>query len=227
MARNPRDTALKRDRKNLPGDGGAFQRTHARIIEATIDSIVTSGLSRTTVQTIADEAGVSTATVIKHFQTKEGVLDAVVEMLAEEFETARRRVTDESGDDPVRCFDHLIEISFHPELSSDRRIGAWYAYSGEVTSRALYERHMRQVDQSLLRQVHGLCKRLARSGNYRNIDPEAVAFGFIGAMEWLWLERLLGRRKVHWTWARKVLHAYLAGVFPQHFSMPAGRGRAG
>lgn len=205
-------------------DSGAYDRTHGRIIEATIDSIVTRGLSGTTVQTIADEAEVSTATIIKHFKTKEGVLDAVVEMLAEEFETARRAVTEEAGGDPVKCFDRLIEISFHPELSSDRRISAWYAYSGEVTSRAIYERHMRQVDQSLSRQVHDMCRRLAKAGNYRSIDPEAVAFGFIGAMEWLWLERLLGRRKVQWTWARKVLHAYLAGVFPKHFAMPAGRG---
>lgn len=205
-------------------DGGAYDRTHARIIEATIDSIAARGLSGTTVQTIADEAEVSTATVIKHYKTKEGVLDAVVEMLATEFETARRQVTDEAGDDPVKCFDRLIEISFHPELSSDRRISAWYAYSGEVTSRAIYERHMRQVDQSLLRQVHDMCRRLAKAGNYRSIDAEAVAFGFIGAMEWLWLERLLGRRKVSWIWARKVLHAYLAGVFPKHFVMPAGRG---
>ncbi|MFN3461849.1 MAG: TetR/AcrR family transcriptional regulator [Oceanibaculum sp.] len=204
--------------------GSSFDLTHARIIEATIDSIVTRGLSGTTVQTIADEAAVSTATVIKHFKTKEAVLDAVVAMLAAEFEAARRQVTAESGDDPVKCFDRLMEISFHPELSSDRRIGAWYAYSGEVTSRAIYERHMRKVDQSLSRQVQEMCRKLAESGNYRSIDPEAVAIGFIGAMEWLWLERLLGRRKVNWTWARKVLQAYLAGVFPRHFAMPAGRG---
>ncbi|TDQ82997.1 TetR family transcriptional regulator [Dongia mobilis] len=207
--------------------GSSFNLTHSRIIEATIDSIVARGLSGTTVQTIADEAAVSTATVIKHFKTKDGVLDAVVEMLAAEFEAARRQVTEETGGDPVKCFDRLIEISFHPELSSDRRISAWYAYSGEVTSRAIYERHMRKVDQSLARQVLEMCRKLAVAGNYRSIDPEAVAFGFIGAMEWLWLERLLGRRKVHWNWARKVLQAYLAGVFPRHFAMPAGRGHDG
>src|SRR5690349_12458341 len=72
-------------------DRASYDRTHVRILEATIDSIVKLGLSKTTVQTIADLAGVSTAAVIKHFKTKEAVLDAVIELLALEFETERRR----------------------------------------------------------------------------------------------------------------------------------------
>lgn len=203
-----------------------YDRTHGRIIEATIDSIVQRGLSGTTVQTIADQAAVSSATIIKHFRTKDGVLDAVLEMLAAEFESARRRVTEEAAGDPVKFLNLLIEISFHPELSSDRRIGAWYAYSGEVTSREIYERHMRAVDRELFRQVRSVCRKLAESGGYRAIDPDAVAIGFIGTMEWLWLERLLGRRSVQVNWARNVMQAYLAGVFPDHFRMP-GRGRQG
>jgi TetR/AcrR family transcriptional repressor of bet genes len=206
-------------------DRASYERTHTAIIEATIDSIVKLGLCGTTVQTIADEAGVSTATVIKHFKTKEGVLDAVIESLALEFETARRRVTAEAGGDPVKCFNLLLDISFHPEISSDRRIGAWYAYSGEVTSRGFFEKHMRATDRAIFLQVRSLCRELAESGGNPAIDPDAVAIGFVGALEWLWEERLLGRRKVQPTWAKKVMQAYLAGAFPNHFTMPERRGR--
>ncbi len=206
-------------------DRASYERTHVRIIESTIDSIVKLGLSKTTVQTIADEAGVSTAAIIKHFKTKEGVLDAVIELLALEFETERRRVTAEAGGDPVKCFHLLLEISFHPEFSSDRRIGAWFAYSGEVTSRGFFEKHMRAADQAFYQQVRGLCRQLAETGGNPAIDPEAVAIGFVGALEWLWEERLLGRRKLQPAWAKKVMLAYLAGAFPRHFAKPERRGR--
>ncbi len=206
-------------------DRASFDRTHIRILEATIDSIVKLGLSRTTVQTIADIAGVSTATVIKHFKTKEAVLDAVIESLALEFETERRRITAEAGGDPVKCFHLLLDISLHPEFSSDRRIGAWFAYAGEVTSRGFFEKHMRAADQAFFQQVKGLCWDLAATGGNTAIDPEAVAIGFVGALEWLWEERLLGRRKPQPAWARKVMLAYLAGVFPKHFTTVERRGR--
>jgi len=206
-------------------DRASYDRTHVRILEATIDSIVELGLSRTTVQTIADKAGVSTAAVIKHFKTKEAVLDAVIELLALEFETERRRITAEAGGDPVKCFHLLLDISFHPELSSDRRIGAWFAYSGEVTSRGFYERHMRATDQAFFEQVKGLCRDLAATGGNPAIEPEAVAIGFVGALEWLWEERLLGRRKLQPAWAKKIMLAYLAGAFPKHFAGSDRRGR--
>lgn len=206
-------------------DRASYDRTHVRILESTIDSIVKLGLSKTTVQTIADEAGVSTATIIKHFKTKEGVLDAVIELLALEFETERRRVTTEAGGDPVRCFHLLLDISFHPVFSSDRRIGAWFAYSGEVTSRGFFEKHMRAADQAFYQQVSELCRELAESGGNPVINAEAVAIGFVGALEWLWEERLLGRRKLQPAWAKKTMLAYLAGAFPKYFQMPDRRSR--
>ena len=199
-------------------DRASYDRTHVRILEATIDSIVKLGLSKTTVQTIADAAEVSTAAVIKHFKTKEAVLDAVIELLALEFETERRRVTSEAGGDPVKCFHLLLDMSFHPQFASDRRIGAWFAYGGEVTSRGFFEKHMRATDQALYEQVKGLCRELAPTGGNPAIDPEAAAVGFIGALEWLWQERLLARRKPEPAWAKKVMLAYLAGAFPKHFA---------
>jgi TetR/AcrR family transcriptional repressor of bet genes len=198
-------------------DRAHYDRTHVAILEATIDSIVKLGLSKTTVQTIADQAGVSTATVIKHFKTKDAVLDAVIELLAREFETERRRVTAEAGGDPVKCLHLLLDISLHPELSSDRRIGAWFAYAGEVSSRGFFEKHMRATDQAFFQQVKAICRELAPTGGNPAIDPEAVAIGFVGALEWLWEERLLARRKPQASWARKVMMAYLAGAFPKHF----------
>lgn len=207
-------------------DRASYDRTHTRIIEATIDSIVKLGLSGTTVQTIADEAGVSSATVIKHFKTKDRLLDAVIASLAEEFESARRRAATEAGGDPIKSLDLLLDLSFHPDMTSDRRIGAWYAYSGEVTSRRFFEKHMRAADEAFERQVRSICRTLAKTGGNPAVDPDAVAIGLIGLLEWLWQARLLGRRKVQPAWAKKVIHAYLAGAFPNHFATSARRSRA-
>jgi len=203
----------------------SYDETHTRILEATIDSIGTLGLSATTVQTIADLAKVSTATVIKHFKTKEGILEAVIAMLARDFEVERHRVTDEAGGDAVKCLLLLVELSFDPKLSSDRYIRAWYAYSGEVTARSAFERHMGPVDQAFERQVKGLFRHLAKTSGNPSIDSDVLAIGFIGTLEWLWQERLLRRWKSRPNWGKKVMLSYLASVLPDHFAAPALRAR--
>jgi AcrR family transcriptional regulator len=201
----------------------SYDETHQRILDATIDSIGTLGLSSTTVQTIADLAHVSTATVIKHFKTKEGVLEAVIEMLALDFERERRRVTEAAEGDAVTCLRLLVDLSFDAKLSSDRYIRAWYAYSGEVTAQSVFERHMGPVDQAFERQVKSLFRHLARSGGKMAVDADALAIGFIGTLEWLWQNRLLRRQQSRPAGAKKVMLSYLASVLPAHFGASAGR----
>jgi AcrR family transcriptional regulator len=54
-------------------EGGA-QQTRARIAEAALDQFVNHGYAETTIDDIADAAGVGRRTVFRHFATKEAIL---------------------------------------------------------------------------------------------------------------------------------------------------------
>src|SRR6476469_9096796 len=74
------------------------QQTRARIAEAALRLFARQGVTATTIDQIADEAGVARRTVFHHFPTKEAILfDHLVLPRDEVIERLRERPADEPG----------------------------------------------------------------------------------------------------------------------------------
>lgn len=194
-----------------------YDRTHARIIEATLEAISRLGLSATTIQRIADEAGFSTATVIKHFETKENVLQAALECIAREFNEERARILKEAEGDPVKYLNLATGLVLHPQISNISRIAVWNAFWGEAPARKLYMECIGTIESDYEQTIVKMCRQIARDGGYQDIDVDAVAISFAGLLEWLWQEKLAAGSQFNLKRAQRLVQGHLANSFPRHF----------
>jgi TetR/AcrR family transcriptional repressor of bet genes len=196
----------------------SYELTHGKIKEATLQTIARLGLSDTTIQKIAEAADVSTATIIKHFETKENVLQAALETIAQEFNEGRAQVLRDSKGDPVRYLLLTIDLVFHPAISNASRIAVWNAFWGEAQARKLYQKVIGAIEVDYEATVIEMCRQIAKNGGYNNVNAEAVAVSFIGLMDWLWQEKLIKGDSFNFKRARRLALAHLANCFPRHFS---------
>ena len=65
-------------------------RTRTAILRAAIEVIAGHSLSGTTIERVAEKAGIAVGTVMLHFKRKEALLVAVLEHISDEFENASR-----------------------------------------------------------------------------------------------------------------------------------------
>jgi TetR/AcrR family transcriptional repressor of bet genes len=207
-----------------PGRGEAGQRnherTHAAILDATIRTIAAFSLSGTTVQKVAAEAGVSVGTVILHYKSKDALLVAALELVASDFEVARRQALLEAGKDPVAALTALIDVSLDPKVSDPDRIAVWSAFWGEAQSREVYLSRVGKLDNAYQTDLTRLIGELIEIGFYHHLDAEAVALAFAGLLDGQWQEIMIGGAEHGRVRARRLILAFMAGLFPQHFQRP-------
>ena len=196
----------------------ASAKTKGAILDAAIAVIAKHSLSGTTVQLVAEAAKVAPGTVILHFQKKDALLLAAMEHVAQEFEQARRQAIDGVAADPIQALNALIDMTFDPRVSDPAKVAVWYAFWGEARSRKIYMERVGNLDRAYQDDLERLCGELIARGSYPHLNPEAVAMGFAGILEWQWQEILQSGRAFDRDHAREVARAYLAGIFPREFA---------
>lgn len=207
-----------------PGRGEAGQRnherTHAAILDAAIRTIAAFSLSGTTVQRVAAEAGVSVGTVILHYKSKDALLVAALELVASDFEVARRQALLQAGKDPVIALTALIDVSLDPKVSDPDRIAVWSAFWGEAQSLEVYLTRVGTLDAAYQTDLTRLIGELIAVGGYDHLDAEAVALAFAGLLDGQWQEIMTAGPAYDRTAARRIVLLFLAGLFPRHFQRP-------
>lgn len=205
----------------LPARPQASGQTRAAILAATIEVIARHSLSGTTVERVAEAAGVAPGTVILHFKRKEALLIEALEHVAREFDQVRRTAVAESADDPVGALDRLIEAIFDPKVSDPAKVAVWYAFWGEAASRRVYLDRVGALDHSYQADLVRICRDLVTRGAYAHVDAESVAMGLAGLIDYLWQEIMVAGPDFDRGRARQTVRAYLASVFPRHFTASA------
>jgi TetR/AcrR family transcriptional regulator, transcriptional repressor of bet genes len=196
----------------------AAVQTRSAILAATIDVIARHSLSGTTVERVAEAAGVAPGTVILHFKRKEALLIEVLEHLAKEFDEMRRAAIADAAADPVGALHALIEATFDPKVSDPAKVAVWYAFWGEAASRSVYLDRVGSIDHSYHADLVRICQDLVSRDGYAAVDAESVATGLAGLIEYLWQDIMVAGRRFDRARARQTVRAYLASVFPRHFA---------
>jgi AcrR family transcriptional regulator len=93
--------------------------TRGKLLDATIDSLIDAGYSRTTTVEVGERAGLSRGTQLHHFPSKADLLVAAIEHLADErskeFEIEfKARV--ERGDEPIDTMVDMLWVMFSDPL---------------------------------------------------------------------------------------------------------------
>jgi transcriptional repressor BetI len=187
-----------------------------QLIEATIDSLSKRGYSETTLADIADGAGLSRGIVNFHFESKEKLLIATLQYMADEYAAHWRNALAKAGDDPAERLAALVAADFDRSVASRRKIAAWCAFWGEAKSRPTYQALCGARDEVYQQTLTDLCAELIKVGGYR-LDASHTALALDAMLEGLWLRIMMRGQDMTREKAHEAAKAMLTSLFPKHF----------
>lgn len=191
-----------------------------QLIEATIDSLSKRGYSETTMADVADGAGLSRGIVNFHFESKDKLLVATLQHMAEEYADHWRGALDRAGPDPAARLAALVAADFDRAVCTRRKLTAWFAFWGETRSRPTYQALCGARDAVYQAVVVDLCAALVETGGY-DLDPQQAALALDAMLEGLWLRLMMRGEDITRESAHEAAKVMLAALFPRHFPLRA------
>lgn len=157
------------------------QKTKQRILDAALELFSTQGFEATSIAQIADAVGVRKASLYSHFDSKQDILDRLIESIMEDYtKHSVRSLADRIGDelDPdgvVQLVTEQIRYTVHDEhVSRARKMLTIEQYRNSQ----LAELKTRQSYTDVLAFAEALMERLVSEGNLKPLDTQMMAAQF-------------------------------------------------
>lgn len=211
----------------VPGEHPRYRRTAPReerwrqLIDAAMESIAHHGLSGTTNAIVTESAGLSAGIVSLHFGTKENLLVATLESLAQEHRDRWFRAQQAPRLTPAQQLWAIMETHFDPAICTPTKVATWFAFFGEASYRDTYRRIAEPLDVERTKAVEECCRLIIAEGGYAAIDPAILARSIESFADGLWLDLLLYPDVVTLDEVRLRMSAMLNAHFPAHFARSA------
>lgn len=179
------------------------------IVDAARACIERDGLRATTVRTIAAQAGVSTGTITHHFASVDGLLGDVLAEASERF-TEGWLSEVRSLPDAIARMRHVVDANLPgtAEILPLWRLwlDAWAAAARDpAVARVHAQRHA--SERETIRDL--IAEGVADGTVRREVDPAAAAAEFLGLLDGLGLQAVIGDPEVNSERARELLHAWI------------------
>lgn len=173
-------------------EGPPTWRSRERILHAGKTLFASRGYENTSTAAIARMAGTSESQLIKHFGSKEGLLEAILD---EGWARMARGASSLAGtDDPMRKLHALLEMVLGG-LERDHELKELMLLEGR---RVRKEGHMIMLTQGFLSFVQvldGVLQELRDSGRMRaDVPTDAIRAALMGLLEGLMRDQLLAER---------------------------------
>lgn len=208
------------------GRKASKEQRRQQLIEATIDSLARRGYSETTMADVADGAGLSRGIVNFHFESKEKLLVATLQYMADEYSSHWRSALARAGQEPADRLWALVAADFDRAICNKRKLAAWCAFWGEAKSRPTYQALCGARDEAYQQVFVDLCAALKGEGDYA-FEPDALALALSATLEGLWHRLMMGTENVTRETSFQAAAEMLACVFPRHYARgPSGVRRA-
>ncbi|WP_050927717.1 TetR family transcriptional regulator C-terminal domain-containing protein [Aestuariivita boseongensis] len=130
------EAQLKRPRKERKENA---ERRRRQLLDAARRSILTHGLAKTTLATVADEAGLSQGVAVFYFKSKAGLLTETLRDLYSGYEALWTSALEGAGDDPVDQLRALLDADFEPAACGPDVLPLWFAFWGELHFTQTYD----------------------------------------------------------------------------------------
>jgi TetR/AcrR family transcriptional repressor of bet genes len=188
-----------------------------QLTAAAMEVIAAKGLSGTTTAAVTARAGLSAGIVSLHFGSKEGLLVATLESLANEHRDKWLAAQADGGLAARERLWAVIDAHFDPAICTRTKIAVWFAFFGERHYRETYRDIVAQLDVERTAVVEAACGQIVAEGGYAGVDPALVAQSIENLADGLWLDLLLYPGRVTLDRARMQMRDMLAHYFPGHF----------
>lgn len=189
-----------------------------QLIQATIRSVASHGLSDTTMSSVASEAGLSQGIINLHFQSKERLLIETLSYIAEEYRVTWEAALSKAGDDPADKLAALVAVDFKRPVCDRNKLAVWFAYWGESKSRPVYRKICADRDILYRKEMVQVCAELIEQGDYDGINADTVAACLSTMTSGCWLDMLTNPRSMNRQQGMQLCLSYLVTTFPRHFS---------
>jgi TetR/AcrR family transcriptional repressor of bet genes len=146
-------TAAK-PRKERKGNADMRRR---QLLEAARQSVTQLGLAKTTLATVAAEAGLSQGVAVFYFESKNGLLAETLRAQYQAYADTWRKALDDAGDDPMARLDALIAADFSPSVCSPEALSLWFAFWGEQNFTPQYAEISRAFDTDRGTAIRDIC----------------------------------------------------------------------
>jgi AcrR family transcriptional regulator len=175
------------------GDAAAELSSHDRILQAGRELFAEDGYENTTTSAIARKAGTSESQLIKHFGSKEGLLEAIYDQAWSRMSQGLRRIQ-EAHDSPFDKLKALTELMIGA-LERDREISTLMLLEGRRIRKHGHLVLLTRGFQQVLGVVDGLLREMQEAGMLRqDFNPEAIRSALLGTFEGLLRDQLLAER---------------------------------
>ncbi|MCK7613744.1 transcriptional regulator BetI [Roseibium sediminicola] len=213
------DIKQDKDAAKVPAKRGRKASKEVRrqqLIEATIDSLAKRGFAETTMADVTEGAGLSRGIVNFHFESKDKLLVATLQHMADEYAGHWRAAISKAGEKPADQLLALVRADFDRKICTKRKLAAWCAFWGEAKSRPTYQALCGSRDQAYQDVITDLCSQLIAEGGYP-VDADKIAMAIGALMEGLWLRLMMGGEAPTRDSARGTAEALLQVSFPKHY----------
>lgn len=179
---------------NAPGSRHTrrAERTREAIVSASLDLFARGGLDGTSIDAIASAVGVTKGALYWHFESKEDLVQAVLDGIRQDWrEHVLRRV--DAARDPVERIQRLFEN--YGRLLSDRPQICLFLQRAAFDPDPTLRRRVREVYQQTAKYIARIFEDGKRTGAFRaDLDAMATAHAILGALSGAELQCLVNER---------------------------------
>lgn len=202
------DKAVSPDRRDV---------RRQQLIEATISVIGRKGYAGTRLADVASQAKVSYGVVGFYFRTKEDLLLATLQWLADEYTSVWKEAVEKAGPEPADRLRAIIEADFSPRIASEKKIAVWYAFWAEGRTRPKYRNLCAQLYNDYHWQVRTIIEELIEQGGHDELDAHQVTVALNAMTDGMWLDLQIQPRDFDREEAKRAIEMFLGKLFPNEF----------
>lgn len=149
------------------------QMRRTQLMDATRRSIVAHGLARTTLATVAAEAGLSQGVAVFYFKSKTGLLTEVLRDHYQRYQDNWQAAMAAAGNDPLAQIVALIRADFAPGVCDPGSLALWFAFWGEEKFTPQYTNVCVSFDQRRRSALEAVCTQVL--DGVEGLGPDQLA----------------------------------------------------
>lgn len=153
-----------------------------------------------------------------HFESKEQLLLATLQMLLDEYRSSWKAAIADAGPDPAAQLLALVGNDFKPEICNRPKAAVWFAFRGETKARPTYLEVCTRADYEYDETINRLTEALVKDGG-ADVDARLVASGVQSMVEGFWIDCLMYPQSFDPEKALAAVRQYLAVAMPRHFGL--------
>ncbi len=186
------------------------------IVSAAADSIARVGFADTTLATVAREAGLSPASLVFYFKTKEALLTETLRWLAAEYTENWTAALARAPDRPLARLVAMVKASFSPKVCNAKSIAIWHAFYAETKARPAYRKICGEHDDRRYGALAAICAGVLEAGGKPAEAAGDMAVMIDALADGLWTDILVSGERANRREALRLAMLQLKILLPEH-----------